>query len=330
MASEHPNARPHDRGLIHRNVRLTSRYVVISNDLAQHPDLTVPAVGLAVIIQSLPAGTPVGIKALAARTKGLSEVRIAAALRELEAAGFLSRTRERLADGRFIPRTISYNRPGAEPRAVRETPATRQAPEAAREAQEKAPAPEALDPRPVPRAATPSPTPAPAAPPMTTPAPPILAPTTTPPPPTPRPTSPAHTAAPLALAPTPSPPPPSPLPERHLPAAALLAALRVREPRLLLSERDVRRLAPGVTEWLERGAHPEAVSRTLCAAIPHDLAHPAGLLAHRLAALMPPPLPAGPVAPPPPDPFQNCDDCDRAFRAPEPGLCGGCRASAAA
>ncbi|MFF5501138.1 helix-turn-helix domain-containing protein [Streptomyces roseolus] len=301
MASEHPNARPHDRGLIHRNVRLTSRYVVISNDLAQHPDLTVPAVGLAVIIQSLPAGTPVGIKALAARTKGLSEVRIAAALRELEAAGFLSRTRERLADGRFIPRTISYNRPGAEPRAVRETPATRQAPEAAREAQEKPPAPKALEPRPVPPAATPSPTPAPTAPP---------------------------TLAPVPS--TPAPPPPSPLPERHLPAAALLAALRVREPRLLLSERDVRRLAPGVTEWLERGAHPEAVSRTLCAAIPHDLAHPAGLLAHRLAALMPPPLPAGPVAPPPPDPFQSCDDCDRAFRAPEPGLCGGCRASAAA
>ncbi|MFF9474674.1 helix-turn-helix domain-containing protein [Streptomyces roseolus] len=315
--------RPHDRGLIHRNVRLTSRYVVISNDLAQHPDLTVPAVGLAVIIQSLPAGTPVGIKALAARTKGLSEVRIAAALRELEAAGFLSRTRERQADGRFIPRTISYNRPGAEPRAVRETPEARQVPEAAREAQEEPPAPKALEPRRAPRAAAPSPAPAPAAPPMTTPA---------PPPSAPRPTSPAHMAAPLALAPTPSPPTPapSPLPERHLPAAALLAALRVREPRLLLSERDVRRLAPGVTEWLERGAHPEAVSRTLCATIPHDLAHPAGLLAHRLAALMPPPLPAAPVAPPPPDPFQNCDDCDRAFRAPEPGLCGGCRASAAA
>ncbi|GGR39601.1 helix-turn-helix domain-containing protein [Streptomyces roseolus] len=287
MASVHPNARPHDRGLIHRNVRLTSRYVVISNDLAQHPDLTIPAVGLAVIIQSLPAGASVGIKALAARTKGLSEMKIAAALRELEAAGFLSRTRERLPDGRFIPRTISYNRPGAEPRAVRETPEAEETPEIQEEpeapevpqAQEEPPAPKALE----------------------------------------------RLSVPTAAAPT-----RSLLPERHRAAAALLAGLRGREPRLLLSERDVRRLAPGVTEWLERGAHPEAVSRTLCADLPHDLAHPAGLLAYRLAALVPPPLPAGPVAPPPPDPFQNCDDCDRAFRAPEPGRCRACASTAAA
>ncbi|MFD6345236.1 helix-turn-helix domain-containing protein [Streptomyces roseolus] len=288
MASQHPNARPHTRGLIHRNVRLTSRYVIISNDLAQHPDLTVAAVGLAVIIQSLPAGASVGIKALASRTRGLSEMRIAAALRELEAAGFLARTRERLPDGRFVPRTISYNRPGADREAARETPRAREASETreAGEAQEEPPAPKALERRPVPPAAAPAPAP------------------------------PAPTR--------------SPLPERHHAAASLLAGLRGREPRMLLSERDVRRLAPGVTEWLERGAHPEAVSRTLCATLPHDLAHPAGFLAHRLAALMPPPLPAVPVAPPPPDPFQNCDDCDRAFRAPEPGLCGGCRASAAA
>ncbi|MFH9741841.1 helix-turn-helix domain-containing protein [Streptomyces roseolus] len=290
MASQHPNARPHTRGLIHRNVRLTSRYVIISNDLAQHPDLTVAAVGLAVIIQSLPAGASVGIKALAARTKGLSEMRIAAALRELEAAGFLARTRERLPDGRFVPRTISYNRPGADREAARETPKARETPETREvgEAQEEPPAPKALERRPVPPAAAPAPAPAPPAPTR------------------------------------------SPLPERHRAAASLLAGLRGREPRLLLSEPDVRRLAPGVTEWLERGAHPEAVSRTLCAALPHDLAHPAGLLAHRLAALMPPPLPPGPVAPPRPDPLQNCDDCDHAFRAPEPGLCGGCRASAAA
>ncbi|MEU9855371.1 helix-turn-helix domain-containing protein [Streptomyces sp. NPDC047974] len=270
MASTHPNARPHARGLVHRNVRLTTRYVVISNELAQHPDLTVAAIGLAVILQSLPAGASVGIKALAERTKGLSEMRIAAALRELEAAGFLSRTRERLPDGRFVPRTISYNRPGADRDAVRETPEVREAP-GAEEPHEEPPVPKGPARRPAP-----------------------------------------------------------PLPERHRDAAALLAGLRGREPRLLLSELDVRRLAPGVTEWLERGAHPEAVSRSLCAALPADLAHPAGLLAHRLATLVPPPLPVGPAAAPAPDPFQNCDDCDRAFRAPEPGRCVACRASAAA
>ncbi|MEV6200254.1 helix-turn-helix domain-containing protein [Streptomyces sp. NPDC051771] len=280
MASTHPNARSHARGLVHRNVRLTTRYVVVSNELARHPDLTVAAIGLAVILQSLPAGASVGIKALAERTKGLSEMKIAAALRELEAAGFLARTRERLPDGRFVPRTISYNRPGADREAVRETKAAQEAREGqgAREAQEGPPAPKVPERR--------------------------------------------------AAPPKPSSPPP--LPVRHHASVTLLAGLRGREPRLLLSERDVRRLAPGVTEWLERGAHPEAVSRTLCADLPPDLAHPAGIVAYRLATLIPPPLPAGPVARPAPDPFQSCDDCDLAFRAPEPGLCVACQASAAA
>ncbi|GGU14893.1 helix-turn-helix domain-containing protein [Streptomyces lateritius] len=106
------------------------------------------------------------------------------------------------------------------------------------------------------------------------------------------------------------------------PAASLLAGLHLHEPRLLLSERDVHRLAPGVAAWLDRGAHPDAVCRTLTASLPDNLKHPAGLLAHRLTALLPPPLPA---RPPTPDPLQNCDRCDRAFRGPEPGACPGCR-----
>ncbi|MGW4996687.1 helix-turn-helix domain-containing protein [Streptomyces hydrogenans] len=265
MAAKHLNAPSRASGLVHRNVRLTSRYVVISNDLAQHPTLTVPAIGLAVVIQSLPPGSSVGIKALAARTNGMSELRIAAALRELEAAGFLSRTRERLPDGRFVPRTVSHNRPGADPDAVRETRRPRE-----------------------PREPGTRPEPPPAPPPVE--------------------------------------PPPTP---HHAPAVALLAGLRAHEPRLLLSERDVRRLAPGVMVWLERGALPDAVRRTLCADLPRDLAHPAGLLAHRLTALLPPPLPASPRAAGP-DPLQNCEDCDRAYRAPEPGRCGACEAGAAA
>ncbi|MFF2778099.1 helix-turn-helix domain-containing protein [Streptomyces sp. NPDC058052] len=259
MASLQPNVRPHARGLVHRNVRLTSRYVVISNDLARHPDLTIPAIGLAVFIQSLPAGASVGIKALAARTKGMSEMRIAAALRELEAAGFLARTRERLPDGRFVPRTVSYNRPGADPGAGRETPAPRKV----RKAREEPP-----DPAPQ------------------------------------RPVEP-------------------PLPEAHHPAADLLSGLRAREPRMLLSERDVRRLAPEVTAWLERGALPNAVARTLCAALPHDLTSPVGLLAHRLEVLLPPPLPAAPVRAVP-APRHVCDGCERPF-PPSVTASGRCR-----
>ncbi|MGW3657897.1 hypothetical protein ACWD6R_20340, partial [Streptomyces sp. NPDC005151] len=57
------------------------------------------------------------------------------------------------------------------------------------------------------------------------------------------------------------------------------------------------------------------------------LKQPAGLLAHRLATHLPPPLPAAPtpVAAPRPHPLQDCDGCDRPFRAPEPGRCHDCR-----
>ncbi|MFF8804447.1 helix-turn-helix domain-containing protein [Streptomyces omiyaensis] len=285
MASQHPNAPARASGLVHQNVRLTHRYVVVSNDLAQHPALSFTARGLALHLQSLPAGAPVGIKALAAKAPE-SELRIAAAMRELERHGFLKRTRERLPDGRFLPCTISYNRPGADPGPVRTTPPPPRSPE-------RAPVPEA-----VPGSeAEPDPEPEPE--------------------PGPEPDRPSgHRTGP-------------PSPDPHRPSAELLAGLRVHEPRLLLSKRDVRRLAPGVTAWLERGADPAAVRRTLCAGLPHDLAHPAGLLAHRLAALLPPPLPAAPVRPAAPDPLQNCDDCDRAHRAPVPGPCPDCADAAA-
>ncbi len=138
-------------------------------------------------------------------------------------------------------------------------------------------------------------------------------------------------------------PPPLPRPETPAPhpgATALLATLRRDDDRLLLPERDVRRLAPAVAVWLERGAAPEAVRRTLTANLPPDLRHPTVLLAHRLSTLLPPPLPAplaaGTAAGPAPDPrpvvvpLQECDGCDRAFRAPAPGLCRDCRQAAAA
>ncbi|MYT24813.1 hypothetical protein GTW69_31830 [Streptomyces sp. SID7760] len=119
-------------------------------------------------------------------------------------------------------------------------------------------------------------------------------------------------------------------------AGELLAGLRVREPRLLLAERDVERLAPGVVEWLDRGAAPEAVRRALTADVPSDLRNPAGLVAYRLRAALPPPLPRhdrGPAGTPPPDravhPFRTCDGCERAFRSPTPAThCGDCAAHA--
>ncbi|MFI6150416.1 helix-turn-helix domain-containing protein [Streptomyces sp. NPDC051109] len=142
--------------------------------------------------------------------------------------------------------------------------------------------------------------------------------------------SPTSTPSPTPT-PTPSPTPspsatPPPAQKVHPAAAELLAGLRRHDPRLLLPERDVRRLAPAASAWLDRGADPEAIRKTLTANLPDQLRSPASLLAYRLQALLPAHLPAPPPPTPVrrPDPFQTCDGCDRAFRAPTPGRCRDC------
>jgi hypothetical protein len=224
-----PCAQPRiPRGITHINVRHTTRFTVIGNHLAQHPELSGLAIGLAVHIQSLPTGARADIKTLAARFPE-GETRIAAALRELEAHGYLARIRERLPSGRVVTHTVSYNRPRyadvQEPRPT--TPQSKPAP-------------------------TPTPTPAPA----------------------PAPVQPDAEIPPSPAA-APHPSNPLPAPERHThdsaahhTATTLLASLHRDDARLLLAERDVRRLAPAVTAWLDRGAAPEAVRRTLTASLP--------------------------------------------------------------
>ncbi|WP_438828001.1 hypothetical protein [Streptomyces tropicalis] len=97
--TNHPHRRTrghadaHPGGVTHDNTRHTTRFTVIGNHLAQHPELSGLAIGLAVYIQSVPAGAPVDIRTLAARLPE-GPTRIAAALRELEAHGYLRRTRE--------------------------------------------------------------------------------------------------------------------------------------------------------------------------------------------------------------------------------------------
>ncbi len=275
-------------------MRHASHYTVVGNSLAQHRELSFTARGIALYIQSLPAGSPIGVKALAGRSAE-GEVRVAAALRELERHGYLERRRERLATGQVVTRTYSYNSPGA---ALRQPPS----PPASREWSVRGPEP------------LPGPKPEP----VRVPAPePLAAPEPVPAPP---------------AEPVPA-PPPEPEPAAAGPvgpvrqeAVDLLAGLRSEDPRLLLAERDVVRLAPGVSAWLERGAAPEAVHRALAADLPADLRHSAALVAYRLKALLPPRLPAAPAARPVrrPDPLQNCDGCERAFRAPEPGRCRDC------
>ncbi|UPT42878.1 MULTISPECIES: hypothetical protein [Streptomyces] len=320
-------------GVIHIAIPHTDRFTIVGNHLAQHPDLSCTAVGIAVRIQSLPQGVEIGIKALAARCRE-GEKRIAAALRELEAFGYLQRVRDRLPSGRVITRTLFCNQPTAllrprptanpRPSAVTatlqaETPAPAPAPAPA-EVSTSAPAP-APGPR-MPEADLPEPD-LPERPPVqpssfVTPPPPLFVPLVPPP------TAPKTPPPPL-------PQPDEPTPELDRAATALLGDLRRQAPELTLSEADIRQLTPGVAAWLERAAHPDAIRRTLTTDLPHPLRRPALLLKHRLTALLPPPLPGAQAltAPTRPritmTPFQTCDDCDRAFRSPTPGHCRDCR-----
>ncbi|MGW1292935.1 hypothetical protein [Streptomyces sp. NPDC002533] len=299
------------RGVIHITIPHTERFTIVGNHLAQHPDLSCTAVGIAVRIQSLPQGTEVGIKALAARCKE-GEKRIAAALRELEAHGYLQRIRHRLPGKKVITRTVFCSQPAAllhpRPRPAAEA---RPRPAAATPVPEQAPAPV-----PVPPAAPPPPE-VPEAPPV-------------PPPPPPAPHVPPPTAPKAPRRPLPQ--PRELTPELDRAATTFLSDLHRHAPQFTLSEDDVRRLVPGVAAWLERAARPDSIRRALTDDPPHPLKHPAKLLAHRLTELLPP-------APPGVDdlaalaarprvtvtPFQTCDDCDRAFRSPTPGHCRDCR-----
>ncbi|WP_448320736.1 helix-turn-helix domain-containing protein [Streptomyces sp. CO7] len=133
--TNHPAGRSF-AGVVHEHVRHTTNFTVIGNDLAQHQELSLLAIGLACYIQSVRSGTAVDIKTLAARFPE-GTARIAAALRELEAHGYLRRTRERTSTGRVVTRTVSCNRPGHS--AARETAPRRPARRAAATPDEPAP-----------------------------------------------------------------------------------------------------------------------------------------------------------------------------------------------
>ncbi|PCG84709.1 hypothetical protein CIB93_17860 [Streptomyces sp. WZ.A104] len=303
------------RGVIHIAIPHTERFTVVGNHLAQHTALSATALGVAVRIQSLPRGTEVGVKALASRFPE-GEKLIATALRELEAHGYLQRTVVRLPNGRIATRTVYCNHPEAllHPRAAptpQLPPASRQPRTQAQQAQAQAPVP---DPAP-----TPLPDPGPVPEPPTQPA-----------------TEPNTPTARLVPPPTAPKAPPRPLPrpreltpELRRTAAALLTDLRRHTHELTLTEDAVERLTPAMAAWLEREAHPDAIRHALTTDLPQPVNHPAQFVRHRLIALLPPPLPGTqettPVRAALVIPMQNCDGCERGFRARTPGLCRACR-----
>lgn len=304
MATSQAIAAPYapPSGVEHVNVRHTERFTVVGNHLSQHPELSLAARGLALHIQSLPPGAKVGIKVLAARLPADSEHRIAGALRELEEHGYLKRIRVRSPEGKVYTRTVSYNHPDPATldKAQTQTRTRVRPPQATKQ----------------PRMPRPAQAPRPAAAP--------------PPPPAPLP-APHADPAPLPRVPAPTakkhPRPPLPKPVNAQPqwlhaAALLLVGLQEQDRELVLTEEQIAFLAPGVAAWFERGASPAAVRKALTEDLPRPVRFPAQLVRHRLTVS----LPSGRSLPATfrPVPMQNCDDCDRGFRAPEPGRCAEC------
>ncbi|MGW7573191.1 GntR family transcriptional regulator [Streptomyces sp. NPDC054765] len=308
MTSAHSNAPSSapsrvSGGVIHIRTRQTAHFTVLANRLAQRAGSAV-TVGVAAYILSLPDGAPITIQALCVHFAE-GKTTIAEALRELADEGWLERRVERGPRGRIVTRTFAYDLPGSPPGPVPEpVPETAPAP------------PEAPHPAPVPDS-HPAPVPEPCS--ARTPA----------SAPEPKPTTPTATpAAPPAAGPA-----ALPAAAPHPQAAHLLTCLHHQDRRLRLSEREIATLAPAVADWLDRGVPPQEVIATLTTGLPAHLSRrPARLLAHRLVALRPPartaPLPE--PGRPPVVPLQNCDGCDRAFRAGHPGRCRDCRTSSEA
>jgi hypothetical protein len=321
MAEKKPNAAARPKpdvpptathsGVTHVRTYQSGHYTVVGNHLAQHRELSLTAIGLATHILSLPEGAPVDIRSLADRFPEGRD-RIAFALRELEAHGYLERVRERTETGRLFTRTYAHHTPGsasahsaatriptARPRgrsaAVRLSEGDRQQAQEDDRGADRLPSCQAQAPS---EASRPS-------------------------------VVPEQRAAPQS-------PPEDVAPHdgRHEKAVVLLAGLRRADDRLTLSQRDVRRLAPAVTAWFDCGVPAVVVHRALTVDLPADMRHPAGVLGYRLRELLPAPLPAVPArsvvltdtnAGRRPHPFQDCDGCDRPFRSPHAGRCRDCR-----
>ncbi|UUU31734.1 helix-turn-helix domain-containing protein [Streptomyces sp. CA-210063] len=313
MAETKPSGatRPHSRvprsatrsGVTHVREFQPDRFTIIGNHLAQHPELSLTAIGLGTHILSLPQGASADIRTLAERFPEGRD-RIAFALRELEAHGYVERVRERVDGGRVVTRTYVYNAPALT--RAREEAADGRVPVAA-----DAPAVPAVSVEP-------------AAPVVPVPA--VV-----------------EDASGLGEPVAPTPPPAEtepPASEHHDKAVAFLVGLRRSDDRFTLSQRDVRRLTPAVVAWFDNGASRTAVHHAMTADVPALLKSPARFLAYRLRELLPPPPPLAlppeglgvPEAPPSdtwPLPMVDCEGgCNRAFRAPEPGAwCRDCRAA---
>ncbi|MBE4735055.1 hypothetical protein [Streptomyces caniscabiei] len=275
-------------GVIHVRTRLTADFTVLSNALAQRRGSAV-TVGVAAYISSLPDGTCVSIAALCAHFDE-GEILVSRALRELEAAGYLERRRERTPTGQVRTRTYFYDVPGGEPGP---DPGGSPRP------------PQPRRPRQQTTAATPAPASGAVRDAVETPV-----------------QTPVQTEVKTEEA-------PAALTAADPRAIGLLAGLRRVDPRLVLSEREAARLAPAVTRWLGAGLLPTQITDHLTARLPADLlVRPVGILAYRLKETpLTAPDTSSPETPERPAVLRmrNCDGCDRGFRSAGHSHCRDCR-----
>ncbi|MEU9479268.1 helix-turn-helix domain-containing protein [Streptomyces sp. NPDC048191] len=283
-------------GVTHVRTYQSGQYVVVGNHLAQHRELSLTAIGLATHILSVPEGTPVDIRSLADRFPEGRD-RIAAALRELERHGYLERVREHTDSGRLVTRTYVHHAPVPD-HVTAVAPLRVAGPQDPTIGTRDRRSEAGTDVTETPKEDDQA----------------------------------SHRDA---TEPEAAPKERCSHDRHQIRAVALLAGLRRTDERLALSQRQVDRLAPAVAAWFAVGVTEAAVHRTLSANLPEDMPHPAGVLAYRLRAMLPVPLPARPTDSPPsertvgaprrPDPLQTCDGCERAFRAAHPGRCRECR-----
>ncbi|MBW8485548.1 helix-turn-helix domain-containing protein [Actinomadura parmotrematis] len=277
--------------------RHDAHFTIIPNGLAQQNGLSLRARGLALFLLSMPDGTDASIKGLAA-TMREGQTAIAAALRELEAAGYLIRALVRDAHGQVSTRTVLWDVPAADAAAACET--DRPAPDGPRPASHTAASWSGPSRR---TAADPVPAPAPA------PAVPQEA-------PVPAPAVPDGAAPPVGLA-------------ELAPAARLLVEAAAVDTRLALGAGEIPGLAELVDQALTAGVPASHIRERLTTGLPPNVRHPAALLRHRLTEHLPIWQAAAALraAPEPPAPrLAECTTCRDPLRRPTPdGLCGACR-----
>ncbi|WP_326579219.1 helix-turn-helix domain-containing protein [Streptomyces sp. NBC_00481] len=293
-------------GVTHVKEYQPDRYTIIGNHLAQHRELSLTAIGLGTHILSLPQGAAADIRTLAERFPEGRD-RIAFALRELEAHGYVERVRERVDGGRVVTRTYAYNAPALT--RARGVMGEREGSVAVAGPVDLVPVRPVVEEVPVEDVVADG----------------------------------EPVEGDLGAVDSVVPPAAedadaesSERGERYDKAVALLVGLRRTDDRFTLSQKDVRRLAPAVVAWFDNGASGAAVHRAMTADLPVPLRNPARFLAYRLSELLPPPLPVlpevseGQAPEGEPEPWYRMVDCaggcNRAFRRPEGTWCRDCRA----